>query len=80
MDHSRIGKPDAVEQIVPSDHHHAEAGHHRRRQVHQRRKHDHRPAQRPQHIEQRQMIVEIELQAEAAEHDQLQKDQPQSRA
>jgi hypothetical protein len=66
----------AVEQIVAGDHHHAEDENRRRRQPYQRCQHDHRPPQCPDHHEHRDLVVGVELKAEAADDGELKHDQP----
>lgn len=46
------------------------------RQVRQRREHSHRRADHPDHLEEREVVVEVEEEAEAYHHD-LQQDEPQ---
>jgi len=61
---------------VAGDHHHAEGENRRRRQPDQRCQHDHRPAQRPDHDEHRDLVVDVELHAEAPDDREFEHDQP----
>ena len=66
-----------IEEVVPGDHDDADRGDHRRRKSTSAGERDHGPAQRPQHEQHRHAVVEVELVGEAAEHDELQDDQPE---
>jgi hypothetical protein len=74
----RRRRPDPVQQVVSGDEDETERRDRRERQVHQRRQGDHRPAQRPQHDQQREAVIDVELITEAAEHDDLDHDQPEA--
>ena len=73
-----IRRLDRIEQIVTSNHHHADDGYPESGKVNEPRKHNHRPAQRPQHRKHRQAIIEIELNPQAAKNSDFEKDQPQA--
>ena len=45
-------------------------------QIYQHGQDDHRPSQRPQHEQQGRVVVEVELQCQAAEHRHLEQDEP----
>jgi hypothetical protein len=47
------------------------------REAHERGERDHRPPERPEHDEDRDAIIEVELVGEAAQHHDLEKDQPE---
>ncbi len=59
------------------DQHHAERDHQPVRQIDQRRKHDHRAAQRAQHEDHGDAVIEVELPAQTPQRYQFHEDQPQ---
>jgi hypothetical protein len=60
------------------NHHRAESRDDTGGQIHERREGNHRPSERPQHDQQGDPIIEVELKGEATDDRQLEEDQPQA--
>src|SRR3984957_18049390 len=74
----RVRRVYGIEQVVGCDHNEAERCDRPNGEVDQSREHNHGPSQRPQDDQYQQVEVEIELPAETADDDQLQKNQPEA--
>ena len=67
-----------IEQIMGHDHDDAESGDQRQRQIDEGCERDHRPSQGPDHDQQSEVEIEVELPGEAAQNDDFQEDKPET--
>jgi hypothetical protein len=63
---------------VARNQHEAEASTRGNGHVNQQGQNDHRPTQRPKHIQNDQVRIEVELQAQTAKYNQVEEDQPEA--
>ena len=74
----RVGGLDGVKEVVRDDHEDAECRDDGGWQPDEKRKRDHAPAESPEHGDDGDVVVEVELHDEAAEEDEVEKDEPEA--